>query len=190
MNTNQDYINTKAHQLARRYKNPQMYEDLKQEALLVGYALLSEGTTDEGKIGSAMRSRLHDFYNFSRMPVYLPASGYSRRARVALLGGGSSQNVEWPLLCALLASDGGDMLEEGQIHGNADHVADYEYNDYLQHLMFIMEECLDNREYFVVTSVFLHEVEQQVVADDLGITQQRVAQVIDTALEKIRKELV
>ena len=189
MSNTKEFIGIKAHQLARRYNNPQLYEDLRQEALLVGYTLMSVGITDENKIGSAMRTKLHDFYNFGQMPVYVPASGYSRRARVALLGGKGSQSVEWPLLCALLASGGGDMLEESQINGRFDHVADYEYNEYLQHLMFIMEVYLDDREYFVITSVFLQEVDQQVVAEELGISQQRVGQVIDTALEKIRGKL-
>jgi len=55
--------------------------------------------------------------------------------------------------------------------------------------MFLMEEYLDNREYYVVTSVYLREEDQQVVADDLGITQQRVGQILETALEKIRIKL-
>ena len=185
----QDFIMTKAHTLARRYRNAQMYMDLKQEAILVGYEMLDQGITDEDKIGSAMRTKLHDFYNFGQMPVYVPPSGYSRKARADLLGGVGSQTLEWPLLCALLSSAGGEALEEGQIHGNKDHVAEYEQSDYLQHLMFLMEESLDNREYYVVTSIYLREEDQQIVADDLGITQQRVGQILETALEKIRVKL-
>jgi RNA polymerase sigma factor (sigma-70 family) len=187
--TTELFITNKAHHLAKRYNNVQMYEDLKQEALLVGYEMLAVGITDENKIGSAMRTRAHDFYNFGLMPVYVPPSGYSRRARLSLVGGDHSQVPEWPLLCALLASRGGDSLEEGQIHSNTNHVLEYEYKDFLQNVMLVMDNSLDNREYFVVTSIYLQEVDQQTVAYDLGISQQRVAQVLEKALEKIRVKL-
>jgi hypothetical protein len=183
------FIITKSKQLAKRYRNAQMYEDLQQEAILVGYEMLNQGITCKAKIAGYMRTKLHDFYNFGQMPVYLPASGYSRKARADLLSGVGSQTLEWPLLCALLSSKGGDTLEESQVYGSNDHVAEYEQSDYLQHLMFLMEEYLDNREYYVVTSVYLREEDQQVVADDLGITQQRVGQILETALEKIRVKL-
>jgi hypothetical protein len=163
-----------------------MYMDLKQEATLVAYSMLSEGVTDTNKIATAMRDRASNFYNFGQLPVHVPASGGNRRARAAYFGGDSSQTIEWPLLSALMASKGCDALEEGKLHGDADHTTDFENQEYLQHIKFTMETCLDNREYFAVVSVFLHEVDRGEVADELGISKQRLGQVIDTAIGKLR----
>lgn len=184
-----EFINNKAEYLASRYKNKQMYQDLKQEALVVGYSLLEDGVTCEKKITGAMRTRLNDFYNFEQLPVYVPSSGHSRAARIALQRGDTSQHVEWPLLQALMASEGVDQLEEGITNSYTNHVADYEYNDYLQHLLFLMEENLTTREYEVVTSVYLQEWTQQEVATQLGITQQRVGEMLESSLSKIRTKL-
>ena len=184
-----EFINNKAEYLASKYKNGQMYQDLKQEALVVGYALLEDGVTCEKKITGAMRTRLNDFYNFEQLPVYVPPSGHTRKARIALQRGDTSQHVEWPLLQALMASEGVDQLEEGITNGRTNHVADYEFNDHLQHLMFLMEENLTTREYEVVTSVYLQEWTQQDVATQLGITQQRVGELLESGLTKVKEVL-
>ena len=184
-----EFINNKAEYLASKYKDRQAYQDLKQEALVVGYSLLAEGETCEKKITSAMRTRLNDFYNFEQLPVYVPPSGHTRKARIALHRGDTSQHVEWPLLQALMASEGVDQLEEGITNGYTNHVAEYEFNDYLQHLLFLMEENLTAREYEVVTSVYLQEWTQQEVATELGISQQRVEQLLEAGLSKIKLKL-
>ena len=184
-----EFINNKAEYLASRYKNGQMYQDLKQEALVVGYSLLEDGVTCEKKITGAMRTRLNDFYNFEQLPVYVPSSGHTRKARIALQRGDTSQHVEWPLLQALMASEGVDQLEEGITNGHTNHVADYEFNDHLQHLLFLMEENLTTREYEVVTSVYLQEWTQQDVATQLGITQQRVGELLESGLTKVKEVL-
>ena len=184
-----EFINNKAEYLASKYKNGQMYQDLKQEALVVGYSLLEGGVTCEKKITGAMRTRLNDFYNFEQLPVYVPSSGHTRKARIALQRGDTSQHVEWPLLQALMASEGVDQLEEGVTNGHTNHVADYEYKEYLQHLLFLMEENLTTREYEVVTSVYLQEWTQQEVADQIGVTQQRVEQLLEAGLSKIKLKL-
>jgi len=183
------FINNKAEYLASKYKDRQAYQDLKQEALVVAYSLLEDGVTCEKKITGAMRTRLNDFYNFEQLPVYLPPSGHSRKARLALQRGDTSQHVEWPLLQALMASEGVDQLEEGITNGHTNHVADYEYNEYLRHLMFVMEDCLTAREYEVVTSIYLHECTQKDVATQLGITQQRVGDILETGLTKVKEAL-
>lgn len=183
------FINNKAEYLSSKYKDRQAYQDLKQEALVVAYSLLEDGVTCEKKITGAMRTRLNDFYNFEQLPVYLPPSGHSRKARLALQRGDTSQHVEWPLLQALMASEGVDQIEEGITNGHTNHVADYEYNEYLQHLMFVMEDCLTVREYDVVTSVYLHECTQKDVATQLGVTQQRVGEMLELGLSKIKTEL-
>jgi len=88
-----------------------------------------------------------------------------------------------------MASEGVDQLEEGITNGHTNHVADYEFNDHLQHLLFLMEESLTTREYEVVTSVYLQEWTQQDVATQLGITQQRAGELLESGLTKVKEVL-
>jgi len=182
----QEIIHTAADRLAGRYGNKQMFNDLRQEALLKAYELMADGVTDEKKIIGSMRSRLRDFYNYEQLPVTVPASGQAYTARSLLMGDKGSPDVGWPLLQALMAS--GEVLNDN-LPAISNHVEKYEAMDYLQHLLFIMEEVLDSREYEILVSVYLNEVEQTEVADLMGISKQRVEQIRDTALEKIREAI-
>ena len=186
--TTQDFINTKAHQLARKYKNPQMYMDLRQEAVVVAYEMIAQGITDENKISRAMRSKLYSDYNFGQLPVHVPASGYGRKARRDLANGRKNDTKESTLVQAIAAL-GGEALDEGQIHCDKDHVADYEKADYMKHVLEVVWDCLENREWDVIYSVYLQDVDQQLLADELEISQQRVAQILERSLEKIRIRL-
>jgi RNA polymerase sigma factor (sigma-70 family) len=182
----QDTIHKAADRLAGRYGNKQMFNDLRQEALLKAYELMADGVTDEKKIIGSMRSRLRDFYNFEQLPVTLPASGHTRKARVSLMSGKGSPDIEWPLLQALMAS--GEVLNDN-LPAISNHVEEYEFNDYLQHLMFIMEEALDTREYEIIVCLYLNGDTQDAVATEMGITQQRVEKIKEVALMKVREAI-
>jgi len=193
MNTNKvalvNLITSKAQMLASKYKNQQLYQDLVSEATLVGLELMEQGVDDEKKIVGAMRRRLYDFMNFGQLPVYVPASGYSREGLLNMGGDESTPDIMWPLLQALMAAGGVHSLDDTNLPAISDHVKDYEDYEYLQHLMFIMEECLDSREFDMVVAVYLNGADQQEVADEYGITQQRVSKVMDLAFKKVRKAL-
>jgi len=179
----------KAHFLAKKYNNSGLYNDLVQEGLLAALEALEQGVEDEKKVFGVMRRRMNDFYNFGQLPVYVPPSGTSRKGLSLFSGDEGSQGMKWPLLQALMASDGASPFEDTNLPSITDHVKEYEATDYLQHLMFILEEELTDREYDMVVSYYLHEVPQGVIAEKYGVHQQHVSRIVEGALEKVRYKL-
>ena len=191
-----EFIQKKAELLASRYMSGQDYDDLLQEGILVGLELLDKGVEDEKKLVGAMRRRMNDYKNYENRSVPVPSTGGTRKAMAAISRSGAattakgdlSHTVEWPLLQALTQSYG-VSLEDCHLEATQDQATSYEEQDYLQHIMFILEETLDTRTYDVVMSVYIHGLTQEEVADQLGVTQQRVAQILEFGLLKVKQVL-
>lgn len=183
-----EFIYKKAEVLASRYSSSQDYHDLVQEGVLAGLELIEKGVDEEKKLLGAMRRKMNDYKNYSNKTVPVPSSGTTRKAMATLQRGDTSHTVEWPLLQALTQSYG-VSLEDCNLVVQDDHVKSYEDTDYLQHIMFLLEETLDTRTYDVVMSVYLHGMTQEEVAKDLGVTQSRVNQILEQGLLKIKDTL-
>jgi len=66
--------------LARRYKNPNHYDDLVGEGLLQCYEILAEDPKPHpAKLYREANRRMHDYLNLDVFPVAIPASDVSRR---------------------------------------------------------------------------------------------------------------
>ena len=183
-----EFIQKKAEVLASRYMSGQDYDDLVQEGVLVGLELLDKGIEDDKKLVGAMRRRMNDFKNYENRSVPVPSTGGTRKAMASISRGDHSHTVEWPLLQALTQSYG-VSLEDCHLEATQDHTTDYEEDDYLQHIMFLLEETLDTRTYDMVTDVYIRGMTQEDVAKELGITQTRVSQILEFGLQKVKRVL-
>ena len=183
-----EFIQKKAELLASRYMSGQDYDDLIQEGVLVGLELLDKGVEDEKKLVGAMRRRMNDYKNYENRSVPIPSTGGTRKAMAAISRGADSNTVEWPLLQALTQSYG-VSLDDCHLEATQDHATSYEDSDYLQHIMFLLEETLDSRTYDMVMSVYIHGMTQEDVAKDLGITQPRVSKILEAGLLQIKEVL-
>jgi len=183
-----EFIQKKAEVLASRYMSGQDYDDLVQEGVLVGLELLDKGIEDDKKLVGAMRRRMNDFKNYENRSVPVPSTGGTRKAMASISRGDHSHTVEWPLLQALTQSYG-VSLEDCHLEATQDHTTDYENEDYLQHIMFLLEETLDTRTYDMVTDVYIRGMTQEDVAKELGITQTRVSQILEFGLQKVKRVL-
>lgn len=66
--------------LARRYKNPNHYDDLVGEGVLQCYEILAEDPKPHpAKLYREANRRMHDYLNLEVFPVDIPASDVSRR---------------------------------------------------------------------------------------------------------------
>jgi len=66
--------------LARRYKNPNHYDDLIGEGVLQCYEILAEDPKSHpAKLYREANRRMHDYLNLDVFPVDIPASDVSRR---------------------------------------------------------------------------------------------------------------
>lgn len=191
-----DFITSRAEALASRYKSGQDYQDLIQEGILVGLELLDSGVDDDGKLVGAMRRRMNDYHNYDNRTVAIPSSGASRAAMatigrsgaVTIAKGSPSELQETPLMQALMNSYA-VSLEDCSLTTEDSHTQNFEDEEYLQHVLFVMEECLDSKTYDVIAAVYLHGETQETVAQELGVTQQYVNQVLKFGLQKIKGEL-
>lgn len=183
-----DFITSRAEALASRYKSGQDYQDLIQEGILVGLELLHSGVDDDGKLIGAMRRRMNDYHNYDNRTVAIPSSGASRAAMATIGRSTPSELQETPLMQALMNSYA-VSLEDCSLTTEDSHTQNFEDEEYLQHVLFVMEECLDSKTYDVVAAVYLHGETQETVAQELGVTQQYVNQVLKFGLQKIKGEL-
>jgi RNA polymerase sigma factor (sigma-70 family) len=183
-----DFIQSRAEALAARYKSAQDYHDLIQEGVLVGLELLEQGVDDDKKIIGAMRRRMNDYINYSNRTVAIPSSGASRAAMATIQRGNPSNCEDSPLMQALMNSYA-VSLEDCNLTTEDSHTQDYETQEFIQHVLLTMEECLDDKTYDVLSAVYLHGVTQEMVAQELGVTQQYVNQVLKFGLQKIKGEL-
>lgn len=66
--------------LARRFKRPDQFEDLRQEGLLAIYEMLAEKpATEDIQLFVAARKRMHDYLNIDCLPFTVPKSDVVRR---------------------------------------------------------------------------------------------------------------
>lgn len=66
--------------LARRFKRPDHFEDLRQEGLLAIYEMLAEKpATEDIQLFVAARKRMHDYLNIDCLPFTVPKSDVVRR---------------------------------------------------------------------------------------------------------------
>lgn len=66
--------------LARRFKRPDHFEDLRQEGLLAIYEMLAEKpATEDIKLFVTARKRMHDYLNIDCLPFTVPKSDVVRR---------------------------------------------------------------------------------------------------------------
>ena len=66
--------------LARRFKRPDHFEDLRQEGLLAIYEMLADKpATEDIKLFVTARKRMHDYLNIDCLPFTVPKSDVVRR---------------------------------------------------------------------------------------------------------------
>jgi RNA polymerase sigma factor (sigma-70 family) len=66
--------------LARRFKRPDHYEDLRQEGLMAIYEILADDpTAQDVNLFRAARKRMHDYLNIDCLPFTVPKSDVVRR---------------------------------------------------------------------------------------------------------------
>ena len=82
--------------LARRFKRPEHFEDLRQEGLLAIYEILAvEPTAQDVKLFREARRRMHDYLNIDCLPMTIPVSDVARRLARDLDADLSKVNHSW-----------------------------------------------------------------------------------------------
>lgn len=160
--------------LARRYKNPNHYDDLVGEGVLQCYEILAEDPKSHpAKLYREANRRMHDYLNLDVFPVAIPASDVSRRLS-RNIDAGEFGDTNWSedginylrniLSSEIIPFDTASLFNE-TVEEN------YEETDFYNKLNAQIELQLDEDERLLLHMKFVESMTQIDMGDFFGISQ-------------------
>lgn len=160
--------------LARRYKNPNHYDDLVGEGVLQCYEILAEDPKPHpAKLYREANRRMHDYLNLDVFPVAIPASDVSRRLS-RNIDAGEFGDTNWSedginylrniLSSEIIPFDTASLFNE-TVEEN------YEETDFYNKLNAQIELQLDEDERLLLHMKFVESMTQVDMGDFFGISQ-------------------
>lgn len=160
--------------LARRYKNPNHYDDLVGEGVLQCYEILAEDPKPHpAKLYREANRRMHDYLNLDVFPVAIPASDVSRRLS-RNIDAGEFGDTNWSedginylrniLSSEIIPFDTASLFNE-TVEEN------YEETDFYNKLNTQIELQLDEDERLLLHMKFVESMTQVDMGDFFGISQ-------------------
>jgi len=160
--------------LARRYKNPNHYDDLIGEGVLQCYEILAEDPKPHpAKLYREANRRMHDYLNLDVFPVDIPASDVSRRLSRDI-DAGEFGDTNWSedginylrniLSSEIIPFDTASLFNE-TVEEN------YEETDFYNKLNTQIELQLDEDERLLLHMKFVENMTQVDMGDFFGISQ-------------------
>ena len=182
MNTEIDYYKL-CKTLASRYKvTPDQREDLVQEGYLAYLECVAKGCDHPDVIETSIRHAMYDYTNFRQRPIEIPSDNNNRGLRkrwddLENLDGLST--TEKALYLALT----GEYVSIDTL----DKELTSESHDELVTLGMAITQALEEQEASVFRKIALHGYTQEEVSKALKLSQQRVSQVYQSAVDKLQE---
>jgi len=172
---------------ASRYRvSPDQREDLVQEGYLAYLECVDKGCTDPERLETSIRQAMYDYVNFKSMPVEVPSRKdyYGLKKKWDNLDNLDTLTAtEKALYFALMA----DYVTLDDL--DKEMLCEDSHED-LVTLGLAVTKALDEQEASVFRKIALHGYEMHEVGDALGFSRQRVNQIYQGALEKLREILM
>lgn len=169
--------------LARRYNDPQEYDDLVSEGLLAAYELIEQGKTDKNLIYSHVQREMNDYYNIKRSIVSVPSSGpvhsMSKESEVKTWSDSAIYNALY-----------GDVVavEDNMLRVKSSEDV-YEQKEWFAHVLTVAVTHLKEEEWKIIKLRYWQDMTQDEVADILETSKMSISRKEKAALEKIRNNL-
>lgn len=165
--------------LARKYNDPQEYDDLVSEGVIKALGLVEEGKTDKNLLYSHIKSAMNHYYNLSRSSVRVPRSGQAHTM-------GGEDNVDGWTAVALQQALYGETVEyEDYMSQTPSSEEIYERAEWLTHIANLATTKLKKSEWDIIFMRYWKEMKQQEVAKVLQISQQALQKQEKMALSKL-----
>lgn len=185
--------------LAKKYRDQQEHEDLVNEGVVSGLEYIREcevlkETPSELELYYVCRSAMHQYFNLKLKPVHVPASGGANKALSALRRGDVPENQlgSQRLLYAALRGETG-TLDDNTLKVQGDSVEEA----YLNQDMFkkaldliLKSDVFTLNESFVLYESLYREKRIVDMAEEIGLGKDKLYEIRETALSKLRKELL
>ncbi len=172
---------------ASRYRvSPDQREDLVQEGYLAYLECVDKGCTDHERFETSIRQAMYDYTNFRQRPIEIPSDNNHRglKKKWATL---DSLDTLTPTERALYFALMGDYVTLEDL--DKEMLCEGSHED-LVTLGLAVTKALDEQESSVFRKIALHGYEMHEVGDALGFSKQRVNQIYQGALEKLREILM
>jgi len=180
---NNDDIMKMCRSLARKYNDPQEYDDLVSEGVVKVLEMVAEGKTDKNLLYSHAQREMHDYYNVRRSPVYVPVGGKSHSMN-------SDTDVDGWTATALQQALYGDTVEYEEYMSQAPSTEDlYEQKEWFARVQTVAVSNLTQEEWEIIRMRYWDDLTQDDVGIHMGRNKMWVSRHEKAALEKIRNNL-
>ena len=169
--------------LARKYNDPQEFNDLVSEGVIKALEMMREGKTDKNLLYSYVQGVMNEYYNIRRHTVYVPVQG---KAKALTMENESDKWTDVAMHNALRSELVG--LDENTASTPSAEI-EYEKKEWLQYVKMKAYDVLDRVEWKIISMRYFDNMTQDEVAKKLSQHQVWVHRKEKSALEKIRNNL-
>ena len=169
--------------LARKYNDPQEFNDLVSEATIKCLELIKSGVTNPRVLYKSAAVEMNEYYNIRRHTVYVPVQG---KAKALTMENESDKWTDVAMHNALRT----DLVEIDENTATTPSAEmEYEKKEWLRYVKMKAYDVLDRVEWKIISMRYFDNMTQDEVGKRIGHNQKWVSRKEANALRKIRNNL-
>jgi len=178
-----DNIMKMCRSLARKYNDPQEYDDLVSEGVVKVLELVAEGVSNIGVLHKSAAVAMNEYYNIKNSVVHVPVQGKAKSMS-------SDDDVDGWTSVALHSALYGEKVEYEEYMSQAPSTEElYEQKEWFARVQTVAVSHLTQEEWAIIRMRYWDDLTQDDVGIHMGRNKMWVSRHEKTALEKIRNNL-
>lgn len=169
--------------LARKYNDPQEYDDLVSEGVMCMLDLVKQGEKRKGVLYKSAAVVMNEYYNIKRNSVYVPVQGKAKGMTA------ESAADTWTALALQNALYGESIQFEDYMTEAPSTEGLFEQKEFLEHMLNVAVKVLSETELKIIHMRYWQDMPQDEVGDALGQNKMWVSRKEAKALETICNNL-
>jgi RNA polymerase sigma factor (sigma-70 family) len=180
--TNDDIIKM-CRSLARKYNDPQEYDDLVSEGVLKCLELVADGVTNVGVLHKSAAVAMNEYYNIKNSVVHVPVQGKAKSMS-------SDDDVDGWTAIALQNALYGESVEYEEYMSQVPSTEElYERKEWLARVQTVAFTCLTQEQWAIIRMRYWDDMSQDDVGIHMGRNKMWVSRHERAALDKICNNL-
>jgi len=169
--------------LARKYSDPQEFDDLVSEGLIKCLELKNSGVTNPKILYKSAAIQMNEYYNIRKHTVFVPVQGKAKGLSV------ENDSINWTDV-AMFNALRAEVIELNENVATTPSVEiEYEQKEWIRHIKSIMVEVLDKEEMKIIDMRYFSNMTQDEVGNELGHNKMWVSRKEKAALSRVRNNL-
>ena len=178
-----DNIMKMCRSLARKYNDPQEYDDLVSEGVVKVLELVAEGVSNIGVLHKSAAVAMNEYYNIKNSVVHVPVQGKAKSMS-------SDDDVDGWTSVALHSALYGEKVEYEEYMSQAPSTEElYEQKEWFARVQTVAVSHLTQEEWAIIRMRYWDDLTQDDVGIHMGRNKMWVSRHEKAALEKIRNNL-